>query len=129
MIETRQSQTYLVHQHLALVDMTAKPALFQPYQVGDILLQHRVVMAPLSRIRANEKGEVGEIVVQLARDPVEGGLRRPVGDVVDVEQAADLDAADHGGDGDEFGGRAGLEDGPNRLEEHQGADAVDLGGR
>ena len=62
--------------------------------------------------------QLREIVVQLARDPVEGGLGRPVGDVVDVEQAADLDAADHGGDGDEFGGRAGLEDGPNRLEEH-----------
>ena len=61
-------------------------------------------------------------------DPVEGGLGRAVGDVVDIEQASDFDAADHGGDGDELGGGAGLEEGPNRLEEHQRADAVDLGG-
>ena len=30
----------------------ATPALFQPAQVGNMLLQHRVVMAPLTRFRA-----------------------------------------------------------------------------
>lgn len=29
------------------------PALFQPLRVGDITLQHRVVLAPLTRYRAD----------------------------------------------------------------------------
>jgi NADPH2 dehydrogenase len=33
---------------------TTKPALFHPVQVGDIHLSHRVVMAPLTRFRADE---------------------------------------------------------------------------
>ncbi len=31
------------------------PTLFQPVQVGDVTLGHRVVLAPLTRIRANNK--------------------------------------------------------------------------
>ncbi len=44
--------------------MAANAALFQPYQIGDLLLQHRIVMAPLTRMRANEKGELGEMSVE-----------------------------------------------------------------
>ena len=33
---------------------TTKPALFQPIKLGDIHLSHRVVMAPLTRYRADE---------------------------------------------------------------------------
>ena len=33
---------------------TTTPTLFQPIQVGDIKLSHRVVMAPLTRFRADE---------------------------------------------------------------------------
>ena len=33
---------------------TAVPALFQPIQVGDITLGHRVVLAPLTRFRADK---------------------------------------------------------------------------
>ncbi|KAE9404773.1 NADH:flavin oxidoreductase/NADH oxidase [Gymnopus androsaceus JB14] len=33
-------------------NQTSSPALFQPAQVGNMLLQHRVVMAPLTRFRA-----------------------------------------------------------------------------
>ena len=31
------------------------PGLFQPVKVGDMLLTHRVVLAPLTRCRANDK--------------------------------------------------------------------------
>jgi NADPH2 dehydrogenase len=33
---------------------TSTPTLFQPIQVGDIQLSHRVIMAPLTRFRADE---------------------------------------------------------------------------
>ena len=35
--------------------------LFQPLKVGDITLQHRVVMAPLTRFRADEEHVHGQI--------------------------------------------------------------------
>ncbi|KAG9127788.1 hypothetical protein FRC07_009175, partial [Ceratobasidium sp. 392] len=38
--------------------------LFQPLQVGDITLQHRVVMAPLTRFRADEQHVHGDLAVQ-----------------------------------------------------------------
>jgi NADPH2 dehydrogenase len=31
------------------------PKLFQPLRVGDITLQHRVILAPLTRFRANKE--------------------------------------------------------------------------
>ena len=31
------------------------PTLFQPVQVGDVTLAHRVVLAPLTRVRANNR--------------------------------------------------------------------------
>ena len=31
--------------------MSATPALFRPIQIGDITLSHRVVLAPLTRLR------------------------------------------------------------------------------
>jgi len=37
------------------------PALFQPKQVGDIRLHHRVVMSPLTRYRANIRHEHGDL--------------------------------------------------------------------
>jgi NADPH2 dehydrogenase len=36
-------------------------SLFQPLRVGTIDLQHRVVMAPLTRLRANKKYIPGEL--------------------------------------------------------------------
>ncbi|KAF8206316.1 hypothetical protein K438DRAFT_1963385 [Mycena galopus ATCC 62051] len=36
--------------------MSIRPALFQPIQVGDIQLKHRVVLAPSTRFRANLDG-------------------------------------------------------------------------
>jgi NADPH2 dehydrogenase len=34
--------------------MSSTPKLFQPLQLGDISLQHRVVLAPLTRTRATD---------------------------------------------------------------------------
>lgn len=38
--------------------------LFQPIQVGNVRLQHRVVMAPLTRLRANGHHELGDLSVE-----------------------------------------------------------------
>ena len=38
--------------------------LFQPIKVGDITLQHRIIMAPLTRFRANLKHEQEDIAVE-----------------------------------------------------------------
>lgn len=38
--------------------------LFEPLQVGDLTLQHRVVMAPLTRYRADDKHVHGDMAVQ-----------------------------------------------------------------
>ena len=40
-----------------------EPALFQPLKVGDITLAHRVVLAPLTRCRANNKHVHTDIAV------------------------------------------------------------------
>ncbi|KAI0744799.1 NADH:flavin oxidoreductase/NADH oxidase [Earliella scabrosa] len=52
---------------------TTVPALFQPIQVGDIKLSHRVVLAPLTRLRADSAhvptDMVQEYYVQRARVP------------------------------------------------------------
>ena len=44
--------------------MSTKPieALFTPYALGDLQLKNRIVMAPLTRIRANQRGEGAERV-------------------------------------------------------------------
>ncbi|KAG8691674.1 hypothetical protein FRC08_010112 [Ceratobasidium sp. 394] len=42
----------------------ASSQLFQPLQVGDITLQHRVVMAPLTRYRADKQHVHGDLAVQ-----------------------------------------------------------------
>ncbi|KAH9854306.1 NADH:flavin oxidoreductase/NADH oxidase [Lenzites betulinus] len=47
-----------------MVQAAAVPKLFQPVQVGDITLDHRVVLAPLTRLRANDKHVHGDIAVQ-----------------------------------------------------------------
>ncbi|TBU40495.1 NADH:flavin oxidoreductase/NADH oxidase [Dichomitus squalens] len=38
--------------------------LFQPIRVGDLELAHRVVMAPLTRLRANARGVHGDLAVE-----------------------------------------------------------------
>ncbi|EIW62644.1 NADH:flavin oxidoreductase/NADH oxidase [Trametes versicolor FP-101664 SS1] len=40
------------------------PALFQPIQVGDIKLGHRVVLSPLTRIRANGEHVHGDLALE-----------------------------------------------------------------
>ncbi|KAA1472713.1 NADH:flavin oxidoreductase/NADH oxidase [Dentipellis sp. KUC8613] len=40
------------------------PKLFQPYQFGDIALKHRVVLAPLTRFRANDEHVHGDLAVE-----------------------------------------------------------------
>lgn len=39
--------------------MSPTPALFQPLQVGEIKLQHRLVMAPMTRLRGDSAGVLG----------------------------------------------------------------------
>ncbi|KAF8598276.1 FMN-linked oxidoreductase [Ceratobasidium sp. AG-I] len=43
---------------------TTSPKLFEPLQVGDLTLQHRVIMAPLTRFRADDKHVHGDMAVQ-----------------------------------------------------------------
>lgn len=40
-----------------------KPALFQPVRVGNITLEHRVVLAPLTRFRADDAHVPTDIMV------------------------------------------------------------------
>ncbi|KAH9848882.1 NADH:flavin oxidoreductase/NADH oxidase [Lenzites betulinus] len=47
-----------------MVQTTPVPKLFQPVQVGDLTLGHRVVLAPLTRFRANDKHVHGDMAVQ-----------------------------------------------------------------
>ncbi|OCH84792.1 NADH:flavin oxidoreductase/NADH oxidase [Obba rivulosa] len=42
----------------------AAPKLFQPIQVGDIQLKHRVVLAPLTRFRADKSHTHGDLAVE-----------------------------------------------------------------
>lgn len=68
------SLALLVNTHTQVLTMTR--ALFTPIQVGEYTLQHRVVMAPLTRIRADVKTSVpspltAEYYAQRASD---GGL-------------------------------------------------------
>ena len=42
---------------------TATPALFQPIQVGDIKLGHRVVLAPMTRYRATSEHVPTDLMV------------------------------------------------------------------
>ena len=50
--------------------------LFQPIQVGTVTLQHRVVMAPVTRYRGNSKQSPTDLVVEYyaARASVPGTL-------------------------------------------------------
>lgn len=44
---------------------SATPAkLFQPIQVGNLQLEHRVVLAPLTRYRADDKHVHGDLAVE-----------------------------------------------------------------
>ena len=54
----------------------ATSKLFQPVQVGTVTLQHRVVVAPLARFRANSKHTPTDLVVEhyAARASVPGTL-------------------------------------------------------
>ncbi|TFK50391.1 NADH:flavin oxidoreductase/NADH oxidase [Heliocybe sulcata] len=42
----------------------SQPKLFQPKQIGDITLQHRVVLAPLTRYRASKEHVHGDLAVE-----------------------------------------------------------------
>ncbi len=44
--------------------MPSEPKLFQPIQVGDVTLAHRVVLAPLTRLRANREHVHGKLAVE-----------------------------------------------------------------
>ncbi len=45
-------------------DTASLPALFQPIRVGNITLGHRVVFAPLTRLRANKHGVHADMGVE-----------------------------------------------------------------
>ncbi|KAH9854456.1 hypothetical protein C2E23DRAFT_73856 [Lenzites betulinus] len=47
-----------------MVQATPVPKLFQPVQVGDLTLNHHVVLAPLTRLRANDKHVHGDMAVR-----------------------------------------------------------------
>ena len=66
--------------------------------------------------------------MQLARDPVHGGLGSAVGNCQYLGLTSEGDAAHSGGDGHEFGRFALLEERVGRLKENEGADGVDLRG-
>jgi 2,4-dienoyl-CoA reductase-like NADH-dependent reductase (Old Yellow Enzyme family) len=59
-------------------------SLFQPLQIGDITLQHRIAMAPLTRMRANEDHVVEGALSSLI-SPVRGVLTTPSHSDVTVE--------------------------------------------
>ncbi|KAI0916451.1 hypothetical protein AcV5_002945 [Taiwanofungus camphoratus] len=44
--------------------MSTEPKLFQPIQVGNVTLGHRVVLAPLTRFRANKDHVHGDLAVE-----------------------------------------------------------------
>ena len=56
--------------------MTATQKLFSPVQVGPLALSHRVVMAPLTRSRSQQPGDVpGDLMVEYYEQRAsEGGL-------------------------------------------------------
>ena len=64
------------------------PALFTPTQIGPITLQHRIVMAPLTRSRAEQPGGVpGDLMLQYYRQRAsEGGLI--IGEATSIAPAA-----------------------------------------
>jgi NADPH2 dehydrogenase len=43
------------HHHRVFVSMATMSKLFQPIKVGDIHLQHRAILAPLTRNRADDQ--------------------------------------------------------------------------
>ncbi|KAI0742950.1 NADH:flavin oxidoreductase/NADH oxidase [Daedaleopsis nitida] len=45
-------------------ESAASSALFQPMQVGDMMLAHRVVYAPCTRVRANNQGVHADLAVE-----------------------------------------------------------------
>ena len=45
-------------------EMSATPKLFSPIKVGDVTLQHRVAMAPLTRFRADSAHVHGDLAVE-----------------------------------------------------------------
>jgi N-ethylmaleimide reductase len=56
--------------------MTTQSKLFTPIQVGPLVLSHRVVMAPLTRLRSEQPSDIpGDLMVQYyAQRASEGGL-------------------------------------------------------
>ncbi|CAE6427482.1 unnamed protein product, partial [Rhizoctonia solani] len=68
-LETLSNNTHLsnkppVFSHLTLFSMSIASKLFDPLQVGDITIAHRIVMAPMTRLRATPDGVVTEVTAE-----------------------------------------------------------------
>ena len=59
LFSSRRAHLSLLSFHLTLQyqnhSIIMSPALFEPLQIGDITVQHRIALAPLTRVRADEK--------------------------------------------------------------------------
>ncbi|MDP9904686.1 alkene reductase [Arthrobacter bambusae] len=55
-------------------DLSPAPSIFTPVTVGNIELANRIVMAPLTRIRAGSSGIPGDLMVQYYRQRASVGL-------------------------------------------------------
>ena len=51
--------------------------LFEPFQLGDLTLANRMVMAPMTRNRADENGVVAPMTVTYYRQRASAGLSLP----------------------------------------------------
>ena len=57
----------LIHSSADFAGTMSSSKLFQPIKVGDLNLKHRVVLAPLTRNRANAKHVHGDLAVEYYR--------------------------------------------------------------
>ena len=48
--------------------------LFQPVQLGDIMMPNRIVMAPLTRSRADDDGVPTDLMVEYYRQRASAGM-------------------------------------------------------
>jgi N-ethylmaleimide reductase len=53
---------------------TAAPTLFTPFQLGPLVLPNRVVLAPMTRVRADAEGRVRPMTVEFYAQRATGGL-------------------------------------------------------
>ncbi|KAI0742949.1 NADH:flavin oxidoreductase/NADH oxidase [Daedaleopsis nitida] len=76
-------------------DSAASSSLFQPIEVGDVTLAHRVVLAPLTRFRANNRGVHTDLAVEYyaQRASVPGSLL--IAEATSISRAADSGSLPH----------------------------------